>query len=149
MASFNSCSFSGNVGRDPDVRYFENGNVIANFSIAVEGRRDSPTIWMPVKVWGKQASVIADHVRKGSKIIVGGELQQESWTKDGAEKSRLVLNCQNFTLLNSKKEDNGSSGSSGSSGNPGSSSSAAGRRPAFNTQPAQNPLDEDEDDIPF
>lgn len=141
MASFNNCSFSGNVGRDPEIRYFENGSTIANFSIAVEGRRDSPTIWMPVKVWGKQASVIADYVRKGSKIIVGGELQQESWAKDGVEKSRLVLNCQNFTLLNSKKEDGGS---------PGGSPGAAGRRPAVNTRPVQNPLDEEgEDDIPF
>lgn len=137
MASFNSCSFSGNVGRDPEIRYLENGNAIANFSIAVEGRKDSPTIWMPVKVWGKQASVIADYVRKGSKIIVSGELRQESWTKDGVEKSRLVLNCDKFILLNSKKEDGGSP-------------SAAGRRPALNTQPVQNPLDEEgEDDIPF
>lgn len=106
MASFNNCTFSGNVGRDPQIREFGDGKSVANFSIAIEGRKGE-TLWMAVKVWGKPASVIAQYVRKGSQIIVSGELQQETWEKDGEQKSQLALNCQNFTLLGSRKEGGG------------------------------------------
>ncbi len=133
MASFNNCTFSGNLGRDPDIRYFEDGKVLANFSIAVEGRKKGDTLWMTVKVWNKPAQVIADYVKKGSKIIVSGELQEETWTKEGVEKSRMVLNCQNFTLLDSKKEGGGAP-SGGTS------------RPAAKSKPAA-PLEDD--DVPF
>ena len=138
MASFNNCTFSGNLGRDPDIRYFEEGKVLANFSIAVEGRKEGDTLWMTVKVWNKPAQVIADYVRKGSKIIVSGELQEETWTKDGVEKSRMVLNCQNFTLLDSKREGGGAPSGGGSSG--------GASRPAARSKPAA-PVEEEE--LPF
>ena len=138
MASFNNCTFSGNLGRDPDVRYFEDGKLVANFSIAVEGRKKGDTLWMTVKVWNKLAQVIADYVKKGSKIIVSGELQEETWTKDGVEKSRMVLNCQNFTLLDSKKEGGGAPSGGGSGG--------GASRPAAKTRPAA-PVEEE--DLPF
>jgi single-strand DNA-binding protein len=138
MASFNNCTFSGNLGRDPEVRYFEDGKLVANFSIAVEGRKKGDTLWMTVKVWNKPAQVIADYVKKGSKIIVSGELQEETWTKDGVEKSRMVLNCQNFTLLDSKKEGGGAPGSGGSGG--GTS------RPAPKSKP---PAPVEEEEVPF
>lgn len=135
MASFNNCTFSGNVGRDPEARYFEDGKMVANFSIAVEGRKKDDTLWLPVKVWNKQAQTIVDYVEKGSKIIVSGELQQETWTKDGVEKSRVVLNCQNFTLLGSKKDGSGGGGNSG----------GASRKPAAKSRPAAPA----EEEIPF
>ena len=107
--SFNNCSFSGSLGKDPDVRFFEDGKAVANFSIAINGRGDS-TLWMPVKVWGKQAQVISDYVKKGSQIIVSGELENETWQKEGQERSRMVLNCRNFSLIGGKKSEGGSSG---------------------------------------
>ncbi len=132
--SFNNCSFSGSLGKDPDVRYFEDGKMVANFSIAVNGRGDS-TLWMPVKVWGKQAQVIADCVRKGSQIIVSGELENETWKKDGEERSRMALNCRNFSLIGpGKKGEGGSSG--------------GGRSPGATSRPARNQAPEDEE-LPF
>jgi single-strand DNA-binding protein len=136
MASFNNCTFSGNVGRDPEARYFEDGKMVANFSIAVEGRKKDDILWLAVKVWNQQAQTIVDYVEKGSKIIVSGELQQETWTKDGVEKSRMALNCQNFTLLGSKKEGSGGGGNSG----------GASRKPAAKSRPAA-PVEEEE--VPF
>lgn len=132
MASFNNCTFSGNVGRDPEARYFEDGKMVANFSIAVEGRKKDETLWLTVKIWNKPAQTILDYVKKGSKIIVSGELQQETWTKDGVEKSRMTLNCQNFTLLGSKKEGDGGGGSRG---------------PAARSSRPPAPVEEDE--VPF
>ena len=136
MASFNNCTFSGNLGRDPEVKYFDDGKAVANFSIAVEGRKGQ-TLWMAVKVWNKPAQTIADYVRKGSRIIVNGELQEETWEKDGQQKSRMVLNCQNFTLLDGRKE----------AGNGNSGTSATKRAPKPQSrQQAADPIDEE---IPF
>lgn len=113
--SFNSCSFSGTLGKDPEVRHFEDGKMVANFSIAVNGRGDS-TLWMPVKVWGKQVQIIADYVKKGSQIIVSGELENETWQKEGQERSRIALNCRNFTLLGGQRKGDGGGGGGRSSG---------------------------------
>lgn len=137
MASFNNCTFSGNLGKDPDVRYFEDGKMVANFNLAVEGRKGQ-TLWIGVKVWGKPAQVIADYVRKGSKLIVSGELQEETWEKDGEKKSRISLNCQNFVMLDSRKGNSEGWGSSG-----GNSKSA----PKPQTRPhTPDPIDEE---VPF
>lgn len=136
MSSFNSCTFSGFVGRDPELRYFEDGKSLANFSIAV-GNRQGDTLWITVKVWGKAALVIGDWVKKGSQIIVSGELQEESWDKDGVKKTKLVLNCQNFKLIGSK---NGSE----------SSGSKKEKTSAPKPSPRSSSVEEDmEDDIPF
>lgn len=108
MASINSCTFSGRAGRDPEVRYFEGGTMVAEFSIAIDGfKRDQQPIWLPVKIWGKQAQVAADFVRKGSKIGISGKLEQETWTdrNTGDERSKLLLNCQQLTLLDSRRND--------------------------------------------
>lgn len=137
MASFNNCTFSGNLGRDPEIRYFEDGKMVANFSIAVESRKGQ-TLWIAVKVWGKMAQVIADYVRKGSRLIVSGELQEETWEKDGQKKSRMSLNCQNFIMLDSKK---------GNSDNGGSSSGGSRSAPRPQTRPVTpDPIDEE---VPF
>lgn len=133
--SFNNCSLSGNVGRDPEARYFENGTMVANFSIAVSGRRDS-TFWMPVKVWGKSAQTIIDYVKKGSQIIVSGELEEESWEKDGKKNTRMTLNCRDFKLMGGQKSEKAA----------GSSSRAASSSAPTRSKTAQ---EVDDMEIPF
>jgi len=140
MASFNNCTFSGNVGRDPELRYFDDGKTVANFSIAVEDYKGE-TMWVSVKVWGKPAQTIADYVRKGSQLIVSGELQQETWEKDGEQKSKMVLRCQSFTFLGSKKEGAAFGNASG-----GGSPNSGARKPAAKSRPAA-PVEEEE--LPF
>jgi single-strand DNA-binding protein len=116
MASLNVCSFTGRAGRDPEVRYFESGKMVAEFSIAVDGwKRDEKPLWLNLKIWGKIADVAANYVRKGSMIAVSGQLESESWTDKGSgeERSKIVLNVKELTLLDSKK-DLGASGFGGS-----------------------------------
>jgi single-strand DNA-binding protein len=133
MASFNNCTFSGNVGQDPEIRYFESGTMVAEFSLAVSSRRkEVETLWLRVKVWGKQAQAIGDYVKKGSQIIVNGEFQQETWQKNGQKMSKLVLNCQNFTLLGGKRTE------------------ANGNTTKRAPKPAQRtPEPEEDDEVPF
>jgi single-strand DNA-binding protein len=113
MASLNVCSFTGRAGRDPEVRYFESGSMVANLTLAVEGwKRDSEPLWLPLTIWGKTAQVAADYVRKGSQIAVSGQLQNETWTDKatGEKRSKVILSVSELTLLGSKKDDQGGYG---------------------------------------
>jgi single-strand DNA-binding protein len=131
MASFNSCTFSGRAGNDAESKTFGSGNSVAKFRLAVDryGKKDEPKpgpLWIAVEVWGKQAQVVSDYVKKGTQIIVSGELSMDEWQKkDGEKQVTPTLRCMNFTLLGGEK--------------PGGSPMAAKR-----SQP-----DPQEDEIPF
>lgn len=123
MASINVCTFTGRAGRDPEVRYFESGKVLAEFSIAVDGfKRDDEPTWVKLKIWGKSAQVAADYVRKGSMVGVSGRLETERWTDHttGEPRTKDVLNVQSLTLLDGKPKEEGSYGGApaGESANP-------------------------------
>ena len=111
MASLNVCTFTGRAGKDPEVRYFESGKMVAEFRIAVDGlKRDEKPLWLNLKIWGKIADVAANYVRKGSMIAVSGKLENETWTDRGSgeERSKIVLNVKELTLLDSKKDSDAS-----------------------------------------
>jgi single-strand DNA-binding protein len=94
----------GRAGRDPEVKYFESGTVVAKLSIASRGFKRDDTTWMDLEIWGKQAQVAADYVRKGHLIGVTGSIKSEKWTdkNSGQERSKLIVNVSNLELLQSK-----------------------------------------------
>lgn len=98
-----SITVVGNAGRDPEVRYLENGKQVANFSIGARASKDE-TEWFNVQIWGKQAEIAANYVKKGSTVAVSGSLKTEKWTdrKTGEEKSKLVINVNDLRLLGGK-----------------------------------------------
>ena len=121
MASLNCCSFTGRAGRDPEVRYLDNNTAVANLSLAVDSwKRDEEPLWLNLKIWGKQAQVAADYVRKGGMIAVSGQLENETWTDraTGEKKSKPVLNVRDLTLLSSKRDDQGGGYGGGYSNDP-------------------------------
>lgn len=70
-----TAQLTGNLGRDPEVRYFEDGKVVANFSVAVRQRKDLPARWVKVAIWGKSAQYAADYLRKGDKVALFGRVE--------------------------------------------------------------------------
>lgn len=81
--------------------------MVAEFSIAIDGwKRDSKPLWLNLKIWGRTAQIAADYVKKGSMIAVSGQLESETWTDraSGEEKSKIVLNVKELTLLGSKQD---------------------------------------------
>jgi single-strand DNA-binding protein len=77
----NSITLVGRAGRDPEVRYFESGSMVANLTMAVNRRssNDEPD-WFNLEIWGKQAQVAADYVRKGSLLGIIGSFKLDRWT---------------------------------------------------------------------
>ena len=63
--AINSVTLVGRAGRDPEVRYFESGTVVANLTMAVNRRnRDDEPDWFNLEIWGRQAQVAADCVAR-------------------------------------------------------------------------------------
>jgi single-strand DNA-binding protein len=107
----NSVTLVGRAGRDPEVKYFESGTVVANLTMAVNrrNRNDEPD-WFNLEIWGKQAQVAADYVKKGSLIGITGSFKLDSW-KDrntGEDRSKPVVRVDRLELLGSKRDSENS-----------------------------------------
>ena len=114
----NTINLVGRAGRDPDVRYFESGSTVANFTLAVNriSRGDEPD-WFNLEIWGKQAQIAADYVKKGSLIGITGSLKIDSW-KDkntGEDSFKPVVRVDRLNLLSSRKETDGANYSNNNS----------------------------------
>lgn len=107
MASLNKVILIGNVGNDPDVRYFDGGGVVAKFSVATNekynnraGETVEQTEWFRVEVWNDQAKTIEKYVRKGQQIYVEGRLRTETYTdREGKERFALNVRATTFQFL--------------------------------------------------
>ena len=111
MMGINSVTLVGRAGRDPEVRYFESGTVVANLTMAVNrmNRNDEPD-WFNLEIWGKQAQVAADYVKKGSLIGITGSFKLDSW-KDrntGEDRNKPVVRVDRLELLGSKRDSENS-----------------------------------------
>ena len=116
----NTINLVGRAGREPDVRYFESGSTVANFTLAVNriSRGDEPD-WFNLEIWGKQAQIAADYVKKGSLIGITGSFKIDSW-KDkntGEDRFKPVVRVDRLNLLSSRKETENGNFSNNNSGN--------------------------------
>jgi len=108
--SLNSISLVGHAGRDPELRFFESGSAVANLTLAVNkasGKREQDPDWFNLEIWGKQAQVAADYVRKGSLIGVVGRMTSEQWTdrSTGERHSKPVVKVERLVLLGGRADN--------------------------------------------
>ena len=116
----NTINLVGRAGREPDVRYFESGSIVANFTLAVNRRsREEEPDWFNLEIWGKQAQVAADYVKKGSLVGITGSLKIDSWKDKSSGENRFkpVIRVDRLNLLGSKRESENNSYSNKDSGN--------------------------------
>ena len=97
MASVNKVILLGNLGRDPELRYTQGGQAVANFSIATterysskEGERQERTEWHNIVTWGRTAENCAQYLSKGSSCYVEGRLQTREWEDREGNKRRTT-----------------------------------------------------------
>jgi single-strand DNA-binding protein len=84
----------GNLGRDPEVRYLPSGNPVANFSIATSesytdrnGTKQDRTDWHNIVVYGKQAELCGQYLKKGRQVYIEGRISYRNYeAKDGSGK---------------------------------------------------------------
>jgi single-strand DNA-binding protein len=102
----NNINIIGNLTKDVELKYTQNNKAITTVTLAVnEGYGDSQkTYFIDVQVWEKLAENIAKYCGKGSKIAVSGKLIQQSWEYDGKKQSKVLIQANNVSYLDSKKE---------------------------------------------
>ena len=105
--SINAINLVGRAGRDPEVRYFESGSLVANFTLAVNRRsRNEEPDWFNLEILGKQAQVAADYVKKGSLLGISGSFKLDQWRDKttGENKSKPVIRVDRLDLLGSRRD---------------------------------------------
>jgi single-strand DNA-binding protein len=107
--SINKVILSGNLTRDPDVKYTQSGTAVATFSIAVnDGYGDNQKTYYPnIVVWGKTAETVGKNLTKGSKVGVVGKLTSRSYESNGQKKyiTEIVADMYGgIEFLGSKKQ---------------------------------------------
>lgn len=114
MASVNKVILVGNLGRDPEVRYTTGGTPVANFTMATtdrwsdatSGERKEKTEWHRIVVWGKQAEIAGEYLRKGRQVYVEGSLQTREWTdRDGNKRYTTEVKAQRFQMLGRAQDE--------------------------------------------
>ncbi len=102
----NACTFIGNAGRDAEVRNTGSGKQVANFSLAVNERKDGDTLWINVECWDKLATIVGQYVKKGKQVYVAGRLKIRKYTtKDtGEEKTAVDLVANTVQFLGGKSD---------------------------------------------
>ena len=108
----------GNLTRDIELKYIPSGAAIAKSAIATSHKYKSQTgeqkeevCFLDFDVFGKQAEILNQYVRKGSKVMLEGRLVLNRWTaQDGSNRSNHTLRVENFKFLDSKNDNQGQSG---------------------------------------
>ena len=97
----NTITVSGNVGRDPELKYSASGTAVVKFSVAdTTGKDDNKkTVWHDVVVFKEQAENVAASIKKGSRVIVTGRLDKSDYTgKDGVKKQRVEVIADDVSI---------------------------------------------------
>jgi len=96
----------GRLTRDWEVITSKAGHDIGKNALAVtrkykssQGEQREETSFIDLVVWGKAANILASYTRKGSRLMVQGRLKQDTWEKDGKRQSKLLVNVDNFQLV--------------------------------------------------
>jgi single-strand DNA-binding protein len=117
--SFNKVILVGNVGKDPEIRRFEN-NTKASFSLATSetytpkgGDKVTQTEWHNIVAWRRLADLAENYIRKGSQILVEGKLRYRSYDdRDGNKRYIVEVEADVIQLLG-RKPDNQNQQSTG------------------------------------
>jgi single-strand DNA-binding protein len=127
--SVNKVILVGRLGRDPETRYTGGGQAVANFSVATDesykdknGERQKRTEWHKIVVWGKQAEIAQQYLKKGSLIFIEGRIQSREWQdKEGQKRTSFEIVANNFRMLGGRAE-----GAAAASAGGGASSRSGG-----------------------
>jgi single-strand DNA-binding protein len=110
--SVNKVILVGRLGRDPETRYTSAGQAVANFSVATDesykdrnGERQKRTEWHKIVVWGKQAEIAQQYLKKGSLVFIEGRIQSREWQdKEGQKRTSFEIVANNFRMLGGRSE---------------------------------------------
>lgn len=91
--SVNKVILVGHLGRDPETRYTSSGQAVCNFTLATNevfkdraGERQKRTEWHRIVLWGKQAELAQQYLKKGTQVYIEGRIQSRQWDDNQGQK---------------------------------------------------------------
>jgi single-strand DNA-binding protein len=114
MSGLNKVMIIGRLGKDPEVRYTQDGAAVANFSIATSeswkdkesGQKMEKTEWHNIVVWKRLAEICGEFLKKGKEVYIEGKLQTSSWEKDGVKRYKTEIHATYMQMLGSRDDSN-------------------------------------------
>lgn len=148
MASFNHVTLVGNITRDIEVRYLQDGTAVCDIGLAVNdsyktqnGDKREDVLFIDCTCWKKTAEVAGEYLAKGRQVLLSGRLKQENWTdKDGNKRSKIKMVVERLVMLGSKN---------GNQGDDHQESRQEQPRQQSASRPAEQPEVPADSDIPF
>ena len=120
IARYNTVHLTGRIGNYPEPRYFDDGKVVVNLSLAsrrkyhslervaenIKSWEDEETEWYGLEIWGQTAEFVTQFVDKGARVGVIGSLQVDEWTdrETGEPRQRAKIVVRDFDLLETRAE---------------------------------------------
>lgn len=148
--TLNKVMLIGHTGDAVKMNYFEGGGSIGRFPLATNetytnrttGERVSNTEWHNIVVRNKGAEICEKYLKKGDKVYIEGRIKTRKWQDDqGNDRYSTEIQCTDFTFLTPKAEGTGTIQSQ---------ESTAQTAPQAEPQSqAQQPVEEEDDDLPF
>jgi single-strand DNA-binding protein len=113
MASVNKVILIGNLGRDPELRYTNSGQPVANFTMATtenwtnrSGEREQRTEWHRIVAWGRLAEICGEHLSKGKQVYVEGRLQTREWEdREGNKRRTTEITAQQILMMGRRGDE--------------------------------------------
>lgn len=148
MKDLNRCEFIGRLGKDPEISYLTNGNVVANFSIACgekwkdnNGQPKEKTTWVTLVAYRQLAEIVGKYVKKGDQIYIAGSLNVRKWQdQQGNDRYSTEIIAGNMQMLGG--------GSKGGASKPSNQPQAQRQAPPSQQNAPVDDMDFD-DDLPF
>ena len=110
--SLNTCTLSGRLGADAELRYTSTGLAITQFSLAVKHSKrkangdgyEDETHWIDVAMYGKRGETLQAFLYKGALVAVTGHLRSSLWEKDGKKYKKTEVVADNIELMTMQRE---------------------------------------------
>ena len=117
MSGVNKVILIGNLGKDPEVRYLDNGVAVANFSLATtesyinkQGDRVNQTEWHNIVLWRGLADIAEKYLKKGNSVYIEGKISTRKWEdKDANVRYSTDIIADKMTMLGTKQGNRPSS----------------------------------------
>ena len=157
----NKAMLIGRLGKDPDLRFTQDGRAVASFSVATSedwkdkttGEKREKTEWHRIVAFGKLGEICGEYLSKGRQVYIEGRLQTRSWEKDGVTRYTTEIVASDMQMLDPKGSSGQGYNGPGNSDMPSPSAPAAsgGGNVGGNSGGGQQapPSGNFDDDIPF
>ena len=107
---FNTITAAGYLVQDPETRDV-NSKKVCKLRLCISSNRakDDEKVFIDVEMWGRQAEIAEEYLKKGRSVIVNGELRRNSWEKEGKKYTKDFITAQSFQFINTGNSEGGDS----------------------------------------